>query len=73
MAPVLVRAQELTLLNDNCVISGGASTVRVVEVLALVCVAVATCDAVIVVVPDPVTVMRRVLELIVATASLELV
>ena len=46
---------------------------RVVEVLALVYVEVATCDAVIVVVPDPITVMRRVLELIVATAALELV
>ena len=45
----------------------------VVEVLALVYVAVATCDAVIVVVPAPTTVMRRVLESMVATASLELV
>ena len=73
MAPVLVRAQELTLLNDNCVISGAASTVRVVEVLPLLYVEVATCDAVMVVVPDPVTVMRRVFEFMVATEVLELV
>jgi hypothetical protein len=70
---VLVRPQELIFVNDNCVISGGASTVRVVEVLALVYVEVATCDAVIVVDPAPVRVMRRVLESIVATAALELV
>ena len=73
MAPVLVRPQELTLLNDNCVISGAASTVRVVEVLAIVYVEVAACDAVIVVVPAPVRVTRRVFESIVATAVLELV
>ena len=73
MAPVLVRAQELTLLNDKWVISGAASTVSVVEVLALVYVEVATCNAVIVVEPAPVRVIRRVFESIVATEALELV
>ena len=59
------------------VLAGGAtaeaSTVRVVEVLALAYEAVAICDAVIVVEPAPTIVTEPVEELIVATAVSELV
>ena len=50
-----------------------ACTVRVVEVLALAYEAVATCDAVIVVEPVPVSVTSPVAASTVATAVLELV